>query len=448
MQKWQGLGVFFLVILFCSNGQEVFAVGSGGFENASFSAESLAQGNAVVAQATEPAAISYNPAGITQLPGIQVQGNTAFISIFTRQSHDNAVMYSSGTLSFAPTAYLTINPGKLLGDRVVFGIGSDSPFGLANKYDSNDPPVHYTGWNNYLKMFTIKPVMAIKITDWWSIGVGPMWYRIFKFGGIQAYPNQLLGAPFPDGQVRVDLKGNSWGWQIGTLLKPFKKHQFGFYFRSPVNLLLKGQAKVENATIGGNFETGSWAKLNLPLNFTFAYAFKPTDRTTFEIDFGYTRWSTLKRLYFNTDPVDPANDAILQAIGKADKDYRDGFSLQLGANHRISKKWTIRGGWLFYWNVVPEDHYIPAVPDANSMGLTLGVGYEILKNLNLDLAYFNRFWFRRTINNDISEVIGTSVDGKYFSYGQEFIISLTYKFDPFKWGKSNKADIETMPLHG
>lgn len=427
--------------------RSVFAVGSGGFENATFSAESLAQANAVVAQANEPATISYNPAGITQLPGIQVQGNLAFISVFTRQTHNNAVMYSSGTLSTIPTGYITINPGKLLGDRIALGVGMDSPFGLANKYDSNDPAVHYTGWKNYFKMFTVKPVMAIKVAEWLSIGAGPMWYRIFDFGGIEAYPNFAVpGGLTTDGQVRLNQSGNSWGWQMGVLLKPHKKHQLGFYFRSPVNVRVRGLAKVENST-SGNFQTGSYTKINLPLNFTFAYAFKPTDRTTIEADFGYTRWSTFKRLYITADPVNAREDIILNALGIQDKDYRDGFSLHLGGNHKIGKKWTVRGGWLFFWNVVPEDHYIPAVPDANSMGLSLGVGYEILKNLNLDLAYFNRFWFRRSINNDISERLGTTVDGRYFSYGQEFMVTLTYKFDDiFKRFCKSKSETEAIQV--
>ena len=74
--------VLILVLIF-SFPVNLFAVGSTGIENASFSAESLGQGNAVVAQANEPAAISYNPAGIVDLPGLQVQPNINFLSILT-----------------------------------------------------------------------------------------------------------------------------------------------------------------------------------------------------------------------------------------------------------------------------------------------------------------------------------------------------------------------------
>ena len=60
-----------------------WAVGSGGLENASFSAKQLGSGGAVTATPDEPAAISYNPAGIVDLPGIQFQSNANFISLMT-----------------------------------------------------------------------------------------------------------------------------------------------------------------------------------------------------------------------------------------------------------------------------------------------------------------------------------------------------------------------------
>jgi long-chain fatty acid transport protein len=425
------LPAFFAVLTLLAFPKALFAVGSAGFENATFSAKSLAQSNAVTAQADEPAAISYNPAGIVDLPGIQMQSNAAFISAFTYHNNPSTGVHtkSTGTINFIPTGYITINPGCLLNDRVAIGIGSDSPFGLSKKYNSASPIARYTGYDNWLKMYTIKPVVAFKIADWLSVGGGPVYYRIFDFGGVLAYPNVLLGAPFPDGQVRLNLSGNTWGWQMGALLKPHKKHQFGFYFRSPVTVRTRGLIKVENATIGGNFETGGNAKMDLPLNFTWAYAFKPTDRTTIEADLGFTRWSAHKRLYINADPVNAADDAILAASGKADKDYRGGFLIALGANHTFKNKLTVMGGIDFRWAAVPKDHFIPSVPDSNRLSFGLGVSYALAKYLDVSLAYYNSFFLRRTVNNSIGESIGMSVDGKYFSYLQDVVFGVTLKWD-------------------
>jgi long-chain fatty acid transport protein len=439
-----------------------FAVGGGGFENASFSAKQISMSGSGTASPDEPAAISYNPAGIVDLPGVQVQADANFISMFTWKDNSTTGDFrSSGTLSFVPTGYLTINPGKMFQDKLALGIGSDSPFGLMNKYNSNDPAVHYAGWRNYLKMYTIKPTIAYKITDKVSVGGGPMWYRIYDFGGIQGYPNNLVTLPFgintQDGQVRLNTSGNKWGWQFGTLIKLTPKHRLGYYFRSPVVVKTSGLAKVENSNIPGifgglglrNFETGVHTKVTLPMNMTWAYAYQPTDKTFYEADFTWSHWQTYKRQYFVTDPSGNAvDDAILNAIRQGDKDYHDGYGIQLGVSHKLTKKLTLRGGSFFYFTPVPQKNFIPAVADANHLSISIGAGYAINKYLTADIAYSNAFYFRRHINNSVGEnasLLNSSMDGTYTSYMQEFTISLTAHWDdlfPRSFGNKETTTVE------
>ncbi len=452
-----------------------WAVGSGGLENASFSAQQLGLGGTGTATPDEPAAISYNPAGIVDLPGIQLQSNANFISLMTfKDNNVTGDTRSSGTLSLVPTAYLTINPGKIFCDRLAFGIGSDSPFGLMNKYNSNDPAVHYTGWRNYLKMYTLKPTIAFKATDWLNIGGGPMWYRVYDFGGIQAYPNNLvtldssvpvfLRQNMPDGQIRINTSGNHWGWQMGLLAKLKEKHRFGYYFRSPVVVTAKGRVKVENANVpsgfpfGGaglhHFETGVHTKINFPMNMTWAYAYQASPKTHYEADFSWTRWSTMKRTYFVNDPTgNNYDDAILNAVRSADKDWRNGYGIHLGASHKLTEKLTLRGGSWFYWTPIPKTHFTPSIADANHLALSIGLGYKVNKYLNADLCYYNSFYFRRRIDNSIAEhasLINSSVDGRYSSYSQAFTISMTLKWDDifpraFKGETAEAPSIEINP---
>lgn len=422
-----------------------FAAGGGGFENATFSPKQLALGGAVTASPDEPAAISYNPAGIADLPGVQIQTNASFISLMTFKKNDElGSTRSSGTISFVPTGYITINPGKIFCDRLVLGVGTDSPFGLADKYNSSDPAAHYTGWKSYLKMYTIKPTIAYKFTDKISIGGGPMWYRIFDFGGIQGYPNNLATLPFgvntPDGQIRINTSGNHWGWQLGALVKLTEKHRLGYYFRSPVVVKTSGLGKVENSDFSGiglqglhNFETGVSTKVSLPMNMTWAYAFQPTPKTHYEVDFTWSHWATHKRLYFVAAPSgNSTDDAIIDAIRNGDKDYKEAFGIQLGTSHKLTKKLTLRGGSLFYWTPVPTDNFSPAVADSNRLALSLGIAYDLTKYLTADLTYFTSFSFWRRINNNVGEniyLLNSSVDGKYSSFMQLFSIGMTLHWD-------------------
>ncbi|MFH0985360.1 MAG: outer membrane protein transport protein [Candidatus Omnitrophota bacterium] len=440
------LSIAILIAFISLAPSSAFAVGSGGYENASFSAKQLALGGAGTASPDEPAAISYNPAGIADLPGVQFQTNANFISLITyKDNNRTGDTHSSGTLNLVPTGYMTVNPGKMFCDRLGLGVGFDSPFGMMTKYNSNDPAVHYAGWNNYLKMFSIKPTIAYKVTDKISVGAGPVWYRITDFGGVQGYPNNLITAPFgvtsPDGQIRINTSGNHWGWQLGTLIKLTPKHRLGYYFRSPVIVKTSGLAKVENSNVpaafGGlglrNYETGVHTKVTLPMNMTWAYAYQPTEKTHYEADFTWSHWSLYKRQYFVADPSgNVRDDTILNNIRSADKDYRDSFGIQLGVSHKLTKKLTLRGGSWFYWTPIPNKSFIPAVPDSNHLAISLGAGYEINKYLTADICYYNSFYFTRSINNSIGEnaaLLNSSVDGDYYSYSQAFTISLTAHWD-------------------
>jgi long-chain fatty acid transport protein len=429
MKKILPIGI--LIALIALTPTPAFAVGSGGFENASFSAKQLALGAAVTASPDEPAAISYNPAGIADLPGVQVQGNSNFISMLTyKTSNTEGNSRSTGTLHLVPTGYITINPGKIFQDKLAFGFGMDSPFGLANKYRSNDPSAKYSGYSNYLKMYALKPTIAYKITDKISVGGGPMWYRVDDFGGVQAYPSVRGGGdPLNPGQVRLNTSGNHWGWQLGTLIKLTPKHRFGYYFRSPVVVKTSGLGKVENSTAGTglnhNFETGVHTKLSLPMNMTWAYAYQPTPKTHYEADFTWSRWSTHQRLNWVVDPGGNAGDTmVMDAIRNSDKDWSDSFGIQVGASHKLTKKLTLRGGSWFYWTPVPYDHFTPAVPDANHLAVSIGAGYDINKYLTADVCYYNSFYFRRHITNSAAYVNGT-----YTSYSQAFTLSLTAHWD-------------------
>jgi long-chain fatty acid transport protein len=426
MKKILPVGI--LIALISLTPTAAFAVGSGGFENASFSAKQLALGAAVTATPDEPAAISYNPAGIADLPGVQIQGDANFINMFTFKDNDTTGnTRSTGTLHLVPTGYITVNPGKILQDKVAFGFGMDSPFGLANQYNSNDPSAKYVGYSNYLKMFALKPTIAFKVTDKISVGAGPVWYKVTDFGGVQAWPSGLYGGP-TNGQVRINTAGDYWSWQLGALIKLTEKHRLGYYFRGPVVIKTNGHGKVEDSSMPGSpghFSTKIGTKLSLPMNMTWAYAYQPTPKTHYEADFSWSRWSTHRRIYWVADPVvNPGDQAVLDGIRSADKDWTDGYGVQLGASHKLTNKLTLRGGSWFYWTPVPKDHFIPAVPDANHWAVSLGAGYDINKYLTADLCYYNSFYFRRRINNP-----DTGVQGTYTTYSQGFTISVTAHWD-------------------
>ena len=455
-----------------------YAVGSGGYENATFSPKQIGRGFSGTAVAEEPAAISSNPSAINDLPGIQFQGSANFINMWTH-IHSNQANRgstdSSATTNVVPTMYLSVNPGNKLdlNNRLAFGVGIDSPFGLANKYDSGFTGTHYTGFRNWIKMYSIKPVVSFRLADWISLGGGPVWYRSFGVGQVAAYPNVGLAsfgfvpATIGDGQIRADMSGNAWGWQLGTTIKPLPKHKLGFYFRSPAKLTLKGLAKGENiadaggtTSTNGKFETGVHTKQDIPLNMTWGYNYEVNDKTDISADFGFTRWSSFDNLNIVADPISgttlgglsAAHDGLITSLfntpglgGASDKDWRNAYSFAVGGRHDFTEKFSMRTGALFWLTPVPKTHLTPVIPDSNRLAASVSGTYKVTPNLDFDLAYMGVFFLSRTTNNNISETLGTSVDGRYSSFLHICSAGLTYRWDGFK-SSPNTEDWEGSTL--
>ena len=95
------------------------------------------QGNAFAAQADDPSALHYNPAGMTQLHGVQIMGGgllTGGTTSFTSTSGANATGTRDGSLAWPAPAhlYITANLGSLGAERLnglTVGIGLTSPLG-------------------------------------------------------------------------------------------------------------------------------------------------------------------------------------------------------------------------------------------------------------------------------------------------------------------------------
>ncbi len=419
------------VCLLFAGRYEAWGVGSGATENPLFSAKHFAEGLAGTATPDEPAAISYNPAGIADLVGFQVQTSVMGVMGWSfYENKDRGNVRYGGHLNVVPTQYITYKPAQEWAEALTFGIGFDSPFGLSRKMPSTEQLFTYTGFRGQLMMLSVKPTLAVKVNDHFSIGGGPVYNTIMDYGAILHYPNVFLG-PFADGQARVSLSGAAWSWQAGALYKANERHAFGFYFRSPFVARLKGKVKVENSVVDGgrDFETPVNTKLGFPFNMTVGYAFSPRETTRIMLDVGYTRWSSIERIIINSDPTGFAlDDAILAAIGTNNIKYRDAYSLNFGLSEEVSRRLTLRGGALFLWSPTPNATFSPMTPDANRLAFTGGFGYRLARDTTLDFIYGLSLSLPRKVDNDGSETLtSTTMDGKYISHTHLLGLSVTVK---------------------
>src|SRR5262245_57135247 len=159
-----------------------------GFRILDQSASATGQSSAFTAQADDASAVYYNPAGMTQLRGVQFSVGTLLIggtTSFQNAAGQTATGDFQGSIAYFPPTqlYLTANLKDLgvtaLGDLTV-GFGVLYPFGLQIRYPDNGPfSTSVTSVNFPLVDF--KPTLAYKFNDQLSEGIGLDIYTFLGF---------------------------------------------------------------------------------------------------------------------------------------------------------------------------------------------------------------------------------------------------------------------------
>ncbi|MDP2831473.1 MAG: outer membrane protein transport protein, partial [Candidatus Omnitrophota bacterium] len=275
------------------------SAGSGAYRLEVPDAEVLGKGSAFVAQADNPSAIYYNPAGLTQLKGkTYISMGASVVQPFCTYK-DN-----SGNETDRRRQIFTIPTGFVVSDfgleKFSFGLGATSYWGLGT-YWAEDSFSKYVATKSDVLTQDVMFTAAYAINDNLSIGVGLDYTKSLANKKKKLY--QPGGA---DGDFQ--LKGrdnNAWGYRLSTLYKLNKNHSFGVMYRSAVDLTYKGKVYLNDlngaglnyqGTFGGtSYETDISTKSRLPQSILLGYCFKPSDKWRFEADMEWMDWSSVDK---------------------------------------------------------------------------------------------------------------------------------------------------------
>lgn len=417
-----------------------YAVGSAGFENARYSAKTIGQANAVVARPQDPSTVVFNPAGLVDLPGTQINIGAQYIDnrIFHTNKLTGDSVKSDQKFTLLPTFYLSYNPGdslpgEALDNRLAFGLGVNSPFGGNNSWPARDPFGVY-GFTNWGRMVAVTAAAAAKVTDWFKIGGGPVYYNVFDYGQRFNYPNSFIVNTGGDGVAEVDTSGYSWGWVAGILVEPHPHHTFGFSYRSRTTVETSGQVEIDGIvmptaqgfpTTEAHFMTGTSTEIPLPQSWTWAYAYEPSDDWAIEVDVNFTGWSDFTDQDYGFD----FSNAVLRALGTVPRNYDNTWNFHIGGHKRLNDRFDLYGGFAFMQAASPKKHVDNFIPDGNRYQWAVGTTFSVTDNMDVDLSYFFELVARRNISNPQAlGRTGVNIDGRYTSIIHGPAISLTYRF--------------------
>jgi len=425
-----------LIVLMCvaatMTGMTTLSFGAG-FKIAEQGAKAMAMSNAFAAQADDPSALAFNPAGIAFQKGTQVQlGST---TILVPQTEFSGTTRLSGTtpvsekanrdIFIAPTVYVTTSLESM---PLSFGLGINSFHPLAKRWDASSE------FRDSIQEISIKPINFqptvayrldnLKLAVAGGVDITYAQVSMQKMAYTQL-PPALGGAYAELGSLGADATAVGYGYNFGLQWKPLTSLSFGAAYRSEITLELEGDATyLATTTIGRNPALGLANKLKasastditLPDAITLGVAWKPIDKLTLEFDAERTGWSSYNKLEIKfSAPMAAAFNNKPDA-----KNWEDVWAYRFGAQYAVTPKMDLRAGYAYDNNPIPDTTLSPDLPDADRHNFSIGSGLHNEFG-SIDLAYMWVHWIDRTVAN-------AKEAGTFKSDAHLFAASVTYRF--------------------
>jgi long-chain fatty acid transport protein len=397
---------------------------AGGFDVPDQDAFVIGRGMAFVATADNPAAIYYNPAGITQLQGSNLRMGIYAIDLQVNyKSPSSGSFDNQGTLHAIPQFYYTYTPESF---PLSFGLGVFAPFGLSQQWPQ-DTGFRTVSTEGSLKYYTANPVVALRLGPTLSIGAGltANYAQLDLQQGV-IWPTQ------PNDEFRFQGDGWAVGYNLGILWKPHEKVALGVAFRSATTFDLQGQTDLYNNVTYGPIpvipqqSVAASTKDPIPLKVISGISFRPTPKWNFEFNADYTDWSCQDQL--TIQQTGPSFLPLVPPTVNVPLQWESSWYYEFGATRYLGNGWLVSAGYIFNQNSVPSSHYSPLVADMDRHFFSLGTGYRG-KRFDFDIAYQFGYGPTRTVSGSALSVPGgQTADGQYTFMSNAIAISVGVHF--------------------
>ena len=325
-------------------------------------------GSAAVAD--NASTIFFNPAGMTQMPGIQLSAGVTGVGPRYEFSNDGSSGLlgtggnggNAGGWAAVPNAYFS---WQVAPDWFV-GLGISSPFGLKTEYDSSNWIGRYQAIKSEITTVNYNPSLAWKVNDKVSLGLG------VNYQTIDAEMTNMT----PAGLYKLKGDDGAWGWNAGALFTLSPAMRVGVSYRSAVNYTLEGDRSL------GATSTSAKADLKMPDTFILSVWQQVSDRWEAMGDLSYTRWNSLKSLTV----VSRASGNVISAAGE-NFNYDNSWRIAWGAAYKMNEQAKLKFGIAYDRTPVRDADRSARVPDNSRLWLSLGGQWNAGNYGKVDVGY-------------------------------------------------------------
>ena len=400
-----------------------------GFAIYEWSARDMALGGATVGRADDPVALASNPAGITQLDGIQVMGGIMGIHpVLDVEANGETETSDEDALYLPPHFYATWK----VNDRYSLGLATFSRFGLGTIFDE-DWEGRYNSYEGTMETVSLNPNMALKFTDKFSaaFGVEAMY---LNFNLKKKVNFSRIGQP--DGDTDLEADGMGYGFNMALHYQPCQYAKLGLTYRSPVTMKVTGDANFSDIptspvpfeALGAFRDTSAHGTVTLPDSFAFGVAMYPMDKLSVEVGAVYTLWSKYDELKIGFgDDVIPVGGSPLVRTDEttSPKNWDDVWRFNVGVEYAALDWLDLRLGYVYDNTPVPDETIDYLLPDSDRQIFSTGLGFH-KDNWAVDVNYSYLLFADRDIDGRAADFVydGEVNDADCHIAG----LSFTYKF--------------------
>jgi long-chain fatty acid transport protein len=372
MKKLLSFVLFFLV------GSTLYA---GGYRVAIQGQKQLAMGHTGVAVISSAESVFFNPAGMSFLDG-KMNFSLGVSGIIAETRYENKEFGDAYNTEAGLGTPFNFYATYKANDWLSFGLGIYTPYGSSVEWEKDWSGSHLVNDIDLQAIF-VQPTVAVKISDKFSIGGGP----IYVNGAVTLNKNLNRSLTDIDGNrtnVTLDAKNvTAWGYTLGFMLKPIEKLNIGVNYRSKVIMQVEGgDADFENVpnSLPADYSDGEFdAELPLPAELTLGLSYEFCDKFLFAFDYNFAKWSEYEALVVEFD-----NDAGTSVNAR---NYKDSETFRFGLQYVATKKFTLRTGVYFDESPVRDGYFAPETPRNDSVGYTAGLSYNVNDKLSIDLSF-------------------------------------------------------------
>ncbi len=256
-----------------------------------------------------------------------------------------------------------------------------------------------------------------------KIGLAYVVNENLSFGVSYTLPTTIN---YKNGKANMDM--------TAQLNDAFGKAVQGYMMQNPSATMLEAQGEVMNqfAGMGIDFSKGVVAdydlevELSFPQIIGFGFAYSPTDDLSISCDFEWQNWkSAFDKMTINLSNGTNAN--INKMLGNSGAfqmefpmNWKDVIAVKLGGEYDVNKELTLRLGYSYNQNPVPETTVFPVFPAIVQHHLTIGGSYKLTNLLTVHAA------FETALNNSMDASNDNIIANEYKNSTSELSTIITH----------------------